>query len=165
MQRPRTPRGWGCVMSEPLTDEQLAEIREQGPVGYYCDHSGEPHTASSHHEWVWVEGEGLVFRHEPDVSQALTGPKNYLGPERAQRCSREVPVYAVDVPVLLGEVDRLRAAGQHLGGALEALGEVIRAAVRLAADTGDPAAGLREIAAYAQQAGALDDQETAGSQS
>ncbi|WP_055477647.1 hypothetical protein [Sphaerimonospora mesophila] len=153
-------------MSEPLTDEQLAALRAQAPVGFFCDHSDEPHTASSHHEWVWVDGQGLVFQQQPDVSKALTWPQNYLGPERAaQRCSRAVPVYAVDMPRLLGEVDRLRVAGKHLGGALDALGEVIRSAVRLAADTGDPAAGLREIASCAQQAGALDDQEPAGSPS
>lgn len=70
-----------------------------------------------------------------------------------------------DVPALLAEVTRLRATGQHMGGALDALGEVIRNAVRLAADTGDHAAALREIAAYAQQAGVLDDLEPAGSPS
>lgn len=75
------------------------------PVGFYCDHSDEPHTASSHHEWVWIEGQGLVFQHEPDVVKAFSWPKDYFGPEKNRQCPRAVPVYAVDVPGLLGEVE------------------------------------------------------------
>lgn len=96
-------------MSEPMSAEQLAEVRERGPVGYYCDHSDEPLGTGTHYQWEYVEGKGRVFQHMPEVVSCHTGLKDYLAPDqRDQRCPRALPVYDVDVPVLLAEVERLR---------------------------------------------------------
>ncbi|MCC5574547.1 hypothetical protein IMZ11_02690 [Microtetraspora sp. AC03309] len=98
-------------MTGPLTDEQLAGMPERGPVGYHCDHSDEPpFNARTHHDWEYVDGEGYVFQHMPDTVRALSFPRGYLSPEQqAERCPRAVPVYAVDVPALAAEVERLHA--------------------------------------------------------
>ncbi|MGS2645922.1 hypothetical protein [Streptosporangium sp. G12] len=86
-------------MAEPMPASELDAIRERGPVGYHCDHSDEP-TGTSHHEWEWVEGEGLVFQPAPSVSMSLTHPKNRAGSGDSWQCPRAVPVYAVDAPAL-----------------------------------------------------------------
>lgn len=78
------------------------------PVGYYCDHSDEPHDARTHHDWEFVEGEGFVFQHGPNTNSAFTYvDRPYLKPEnREQRCPRAVPVYPG--PAVEAELERLR---------------------------------------------------------
>ncbi|MEU3665806.1 hypothetical protein [Streptomyces virginiae] len=71
------------------------DANQVAPVGYYCDHSDEPHDARTHHDWEWVEGEGLVFTHQPNTINAQLGPRDYLKPEdRDRQCPRAVPVYS-----------------------------------------------------------------------
>lgn len=84
------------------------------PVGFYCDHSGEPADARTHHDWEFVDG-GFVFTHQPEIIRSHGGTQDYLKPEqREQRCPRAVPVYAVDVPSLLAELaDRDRTVGYY----------------------------------------------------
>ncbi|WP_030169124.1 hypothetical protein [Streptomyces sp. NRRL S-813] len=79
-------------MTDRLTPEGEAEMK---PVGYYCDHSDEPHDARTHHDWVFVEGEGFVFQHRPETTSALTFvDRPYLkAQDQETRCPRAVPVY------------------------------------------------------------------------
>jgi len=93
-------------VTEPLTNDRLAEI-----VGYYCDHSDEPWDARTHHDWEWIEGEGLVFTHQPDTISSHGGAdRQYLAEEkRGIRCSRAQAVYpAATVTGLLAENAELR---------------------------------------------------------
>ncbi|MGW5123249.1 hypothetical protein ACWEQ7_04140 [Streptomyces sp. NPDC004069] len=78
------------------------------PVGYYCDHSDEPHDARTHHDWEFVDGEGLVFQHRPETTSALNyADRQYLKPEdRETRCARAVPVYPG--PAVEAVLDQLR---------------------------------------------------------
>lgn len=88
-------------------------MTELTPVGYYCDHSDEPHDARTHHDWEWVEGEGHVFQHSPNTVGSHSGTRDWLTPkQREQRCPREVPVYAGP------DVDRLLAENAELEKAL-----------------------------------------------
>lgn len=79
------------------------------PVGYYCDHSDEPHDARTHHDWEFVEYEGWVFQHKPDTISSHAGTQEYLTPEQQkQRCPRAVPVYpAPVVETLQNELARI----------------------------------------------------------
>ncbi|MEU8199482.1 hypothetical protein AB0C10_37435 [Microbispora amethystogenes] len=65
---------------------------------------------------------------------------------------------------LLARADRAETAARHLGEALNAWGELVRHAVHIY-DAGDPKTAMQEIAAYAADAGILDELEPAGSPS
>ncbi|WP_030764876.1 hypothetical protein [Streptomyces sp. NRRL F-2664] len=74
------------------------DANQVAPIGYYCDHSDEPHDARTHHDWEWVEGEGLVFTHQPDTISAHIGLQRYLKPENQERrCPRAEPVYSASL--------------------------------------------------------------------
>ncbi len=68
------------------------------PVGFYCNHEDEPLGSRTHQAQSWTD-DGLQVEANPHVYKAI-------GWE--QTCPRAVPVYAVDVPALLAEADRLR---------------------------------------------------------
>jgi hypothetical protein len=105
-------------MPSSITPDPTAP-QTPAPVGYYCDHSDEPGDARTHHEWTWVEGEGNVFQPAPNTISSHLGLQDYLPAEkRAQRCPRAVPVYAIDAPALLAEIDRLRAERDLLANTL-----------------------------------------------
>ncbi|MGW3321081.1 hypothetical protein [Streptomyces virginiae] len=79
------------------------------PVGYYCDHSDEPVDARTHHDWEWVDGEGLVFTRQPNTISAQLGLQRYLGPDRDQRCLRAEPVYSAALLTLVtADLDETR---------------------------------------------------------
>jgi hypothetical protein len=79
---------------------------ELKPVGFYCDHSDEPHDARTHHDWEFVEGEGLVFQHKPETVSAFNyADRPYLKPgESETRCARAVPLYTG--PTVTAELKR-----------------------------------------------------------
>lgn len=109
---------------------------ELKPVGFYCDHSDEPHDARTHHDWEFVEEQGLVFQPRPEtVSSFSYADRPYLKPEdRETRCARAVPLYTEptvtaallrttdgeevddDFAIPAGEIRRI-LAGLRAGGA------------------------------------------------
>jgi hypothetical protein len=128
-------------MSAPLSEQQLAEVK---PVGYHCDHSDEPYGARTHHSWEWNEnGGGFVYGPHPDTISSHTGPDQaYLKPEdRGIRCPRAVPVYAVGVPALLAEVERLAARVAELEAERHTTNEALSEAAEELRDA-NTAAGL-----------------------
>jgi hypothetical protein len=89
----------------------MSKATELTPVGYYCDHSDEPGNARTHHGWEWVEGQGNVFQHQPNIISAQIGFQEYLKPEeRDRRCPRAEAVYPASVVRhLTAEIAELQA--------------------------------------------------------
>lgn len=151
-------------MTAPLSDERLAGIRERerkATKGPWTVGNGEviglgieqTSRGSFTYEAQLARVLDLFEREEENVGD------RHLGSREAD--AQFIAHAREDVPALLAEVDRLRADGRNLGKALADVGEAIRQAVRTA-DAGHPAEAMAELAAYAQQAGVLDDLESAG---
>ena len=90
--------------------ERLRTVRATPePVGVFCTHEDETSGQYTHEGWGWTD-EGREWVVQPDTYMSH-GP---VPAEGEPRCPRAVPVYAVDVPALMRELDEARAEAKRL---------------------------------------------------
>lgn len=85
----------------------VADPKTPEPVGFYCDHSDEEPGKRTHEGWEWTDTERVWTQQPTIVTSHGAGPHEW--DEERRMCPRAVPVYAVDAPALLAEVERLRS--------------------------------------------------------